>query len=884
MEKSKKLTPMYEQYMGIKEEYPDALLFYRMGDFYELFFEDARVASRELQLALTSRNKDADNPIPMCGVPWHAAQNYIGQLVEKGYCIAVCDQLEEPSRATGIVKRGVTRVITPGTILEDDNLSSKENNFLASIWQNNNDYSIAWLDISTGRWSGIECKNENEIWQFVQKINPAELLIPDDLVPPGSCLPKNTYLMRLKPIFYDLKRSQERIFRAQRVKDTASVGLQNKNALIRACGALVAYLDQTQKCNPDYLLPFRPLDLGKRLVIDEITEKNLEIFCTLDGKKGKGTLRHVLDNSLTPMGGRFLEDMLKNPWRELAPIQHIQAAVFFLHENDSFRNELRELLQNVFDLERITTRINLHRATAKDFISLRSSLAELPKIKALLDREAAIKNVGAQTASCIPLLMENIMRNWDSLEDCTRLLNSALTDTPPAVLTDGGIFKSGFNAELDDLVDLVEHGESKLRNLLEEEQKNTGICKLKLGYNRVFGYYYEISRASLDRNLPDHFIRRQSLANNERFTTPQLKQLESDIISAHDKRKNLEFKMFQDLRDHIASLRERIVHMADLIAQIDYWQSLAHVARKNRWSMPCVDESFDIEIKEGRHPVIEAIQGNANFVPNDFTLDAQRRLCLLTGPNMSGKSTILRQVAIIALLAHMGSMVPASYAKIGLVDRLFSRVGASDNLAKGMSTFMVEMVETARILRQATKRSLVILDEIGRGTSTYDGLAIAWSVMEYLAEKAAGKLRTIFATHYHELTYLEGRINGVFTMNIAILECNKSIIFLHKLLPGPADRSYGIEVARLSGIPNPVVQRAKEILADFEKSRTANRTVKSGSPIALPGITLQDTRPDSYNHIKTEQLSQLLKSVSIDDLSPEQALTILKKWKNGLEQ
>ena len=870
MANNRKLTPMYEQYMGIKEEYPDALLFYRMGDFYELFFEDAQIASRELQLALTSRQKDAPDPVPMCGVPWRAAQHYIGQLVDKGYYVAICDQIEDPTSSTGIVRRAVTRVISPGTILEDDNLSSKENNFLAAIYSDRNKiFSIAWLDISTGRWSGTECKNENELWQLANKMQPAELLVPEDLQVDESALPPSACVLRLRPSSFDPGRALDRVLRAQRVRDAASVGLDNKRSLVCACGALVAYLDQTQKCNPDYLFPFRPLDLGKRLIIDEITEKNLELFRTLDGKKGKGTLRDVIDHTLTPMGGRFLEDMLKNPWRDLVRIRQIQETVFFLYRHDKFRDSLREALDKVFDLERISTRISLRRASPKDFVALRSSLGALPLIRQLLG--AAKENVKTEEAAPYPSLMQSILDNWDSLEDCVDLLQNAIVDNPPALLTDGGIFKPGYNMELDRLADLIEHGESRLEEMLEKEQEKTGISKLKLGYNRVFGYYFEVSRALIDKSLPEHFIRRQSLANNERFTTEELKKLETDIVSANDRRKNLELSIFQELREHVAGLRERIVHMSDLVAQIDYWQSLAHAGRTKGWCMPELNAGYGLEITDGRHPVVEDIIGQPNFVPNSFSLDDDHRLCLLTGPNMSGKSTVLRQVALIALLAHMGSMVPAKSAKIGLVDRLFSRVGASDNLAMGLSTFMVEMIETARILRQASKQSLVILDEIGRGTSTYDGVAIAWAVMETLAEKAGGRLRTLFATHYHELTCLEGRINGVFTMNIAIQEANNSIVFMHRMLPGPSDKSYGIEVARLSGIPNPVIQRAKEILNNLEKSPAGKTGPGTTSPLTLPGISL-----------KKNTCRELLHSVSLDDLSREQAIALLKQLKETI--
>ena len=490
----------------------------------------------------------------------------------------------------------------------------------------------------------------------------------------------------------------------------------------------------------------------------------------------------------------------------------------------------------------------------------------------------------------LPQSLCRILKTWDHLEDCAALLNAALVDSPPAVITDGGLFKSGYNDELDKLLDLVEHGEQKLQALLEEEQRETGIAKLKMGYNRVFGYYYEVSRASHAGPMPERFIRRQSLANAERFTTTALKELEEELLSAADRRKSLEYKMFQELREHMAQQRERIVHMADLVAQLDYWQSLAHVGRQNNWRRPRLTDDAHLEIRDGRHPVVEAMLGSANFVPNNFRLDHKRRLCLLTGPNMAGKSTVLRQVAIICLLAQMGSMVPAAQATLGLVDRLFSRVGASDNLAQGQSTFMVEMMETARILRQATRRSLVILDEIGRGTSTYDGVALAWAVVEDLAQRAGGDVRTLFATHYHELTALEGRIPGVFTMNIAIREYNNDILFLHKLVPGPADRSYGVEVARLAGVPVPVVQRARAILAGLERGREGARKAAAAASMPLPGLDLpksgnKNATADALPEISAappaaeHPLVLLLRDLAPETLSPLDALMLLMEWK-----
>ena len=623
-----------------------------------------------------------------------------------------------------------------------------------------------------------------------------------------------------------------------------------------------------------------------------MTERNLEIFRRLNGRKGKGTLRHVVDATVTPMGGRLLEDMLRHPWRDAAVIARIQDAVAFLHDDDTRREALREALRHVYDIERLSTRITLNRAMPRDFLALGNSLAALPGVLQSLTApsDTTYATEARQNGDHLPPALSEIVRRWDGFDDCAELLARAIVDAPPAVITDGGLFRPGYDEELDAILDLVEHGEQKLQALLEKEQKTTGIAKLKLGYNRVFGYYYEVSRAAYAGPMPDHFIRRQTLANAERFTTPELKSLEEDILSAAERRKTLEYSLFQQLRARMAAQRERLVHMADMLAHLDYWQSLAHVGRRNGWCRPVLDGSADLDIRDGRHPVVEAMIGAGSFVPNSVTLDGKRRLCLLTGPNMAGKSTVLRQVAIICLLAQMGSMVPASSAVIGMTDKIFSRVGASDNLAQGQSTFMVEMMETARILRQATRRSLIILDEIGRGTSTYDGVALAWAVVEDLASRSNGELRTLFATHYHELTALEGQVPGVFTMNIAIREHNNDILFLHKLVPGPADRSYGVEVARLAGVPASVVQRARAILAELERGKDGRRPPEPRmTAVPLPGLSLPSPagpppQEKAVPHISAlppqgeHPLVRLLRDVDPDSLTPLEALRLISQW------
>ena len=883
-------TPMFTQYFAIKKEHEDALLFYRMGDFYELFFDDAVVASRVLQIALTSRNGQAENPIPMCGVPHHSAEIYLSRLLEKGFKVAICDQVEDPKAAKGLVKRAVTLVRTPGTTVEDASLTSKAHNYLGSLyWDKEKECGgFAWLEYSTGEWSGLYSRREQDLWQWVQKMRPRELLIPD-LPVESFRIPQSVSLGESVPVrlpmrgYFDLKVSASRIMAAQGVQELGAVGLNGKDELVRACGAMLGYLLQTQKKELDHIKPFTPLELGRHLIVDEITERNLEIFRRLDGRKGPGTLWHVLDETLTPMGGRLLEERLRHPWRNRKHITESADVVGFFFEREYKRLALRAALESVYDLERLLTRISLDRAAPKDLVALGHSLAALGKVKAALESPPPDRYATAYEAEDLPSLALTLYRNWDSLEDVVNLLAKALVDSPPPTVTEGGLFKPGYNSELDELLDLVEHGENRLQDLLRQEQRN--LPKLKLGYNRVFGYYFELPK-SLSASVPAHFSRRQTVANAERYITPQLKELEDKILAAGDNRKELERRLFHELRLRLVAVRPRILFMAGSLAALDYWQGLAEVAAKSRWVRPEVHDGVDISIREGRHPVVEAMSGPAGFIPNDLHMDDRRRLLLITGPNMAGKSTVLRQSAIIAILAQIGSFVPASEARIGLVDRIFSRVGASDNLAQGQSTFMVEMMETARILRQATRRSFVILDEIGRGTSTFDGLSLAWAVVEELVNRADGSVRTLFATHYHELTALEGRLDGVHNMNIAVSEWKGDIVFLRRLVPGPSDRSYGIEVAKLAGVPAPVVQRAKRILESLEASRDLAGQRESIKRMALPGLSVL-TRESGQEAavlppLKKETphpLCTTLRDLDTDNLTPMRALALITEWK-----
>lgn len=880
-----KMTPMYEQYLRIKENYPDALLFYRMGDFYELFFDDAEIAARELQLALTSRNK-GEAGVPMCGVPWHAAEAYISQLVEKGYKVAVCDQVEDPRSAKGLVKRAVTRVVTAGTALDDANLEAKAHNYLGALFWNGEAGGFAWMDVSTGTWSGLQASKAAELWQWVFKLSPRELLVPEQAEVPASLKLQSAIQLVRVPYrsHFDPRHALDRVLAAQGVAEAGALGLDRRPELTQACGALIAYLEQTQKQDPAHLAPFHPLDVGRYLILDEITERNLELFRRLDGRKGPGTLWGVLDRTCTPMGGRLLEERLRYPWRDMGPIAETQDVVAVMFESSRMRAELRKALDSVYDMERLSTRISLNRCQPRDLAALRESLSALPSVRAaLLPHEVSLPTEEEARGDCLPPALFRLVRRWDDMSDLADLLNRALVDELPAQVTDGGLFRPGYNADLDELLDLVEHGESRLQALLIEEQNVCHLPRLKLGFNRVFGYYFELSKAQQTGPVPGHFQRRQTLANAERFSTERLKDLEERLLSAAESRKSLEYKLYQELRQRLAEARPRLLFMADILAQLDYWQSLAEVAARQNWCRPTLHEGPEIHIHEGRHPVVEAVIGQASFIPNDLHMDQERRLVLITGPNMAGKSTVLRQTAIICILAQMGSFVPAAEAGIGLVDRVFSRVGASDNLAQGQSTFMVEMMETARILRQATRRSLVILDEIGRGTSTFDGLALAWAVVEELARRGGGSIRTLFATHYHELTSLDGLIPGVYNMNIGVREWNGDIVFLRRLLPGPADRSYGIEVARLAGVPAPVVQRAREILARLEQSRGKVNAVRLES-MSLPGLSkaaLPAPEPGNNGPAPVHPLLLALREINPDILSPMAALKLLSDWKSA---
>ncbi len=877
-------TPMLEQYLSIKSNYSDILLFYRMGDFYELFFEDAEIAAKELQITLTARNTRVENPIPMCGVPWHSAENYIHQLTKKGYKVALCEQLEDSRQTKGLVQRKVTRVFTSATSTEDIGLEPKTHTYLGAIyWDEHKSLgSFCWVDVSTGFWTGIQVKNTAELWQWVQKIYPKELLYPDKQSIPDTIKLLEIHFVPLPfQNYFEYSRAQQRLIQAQEIIDIHSIGLEKQNVVVQSCGALLAYLEQTQMQDAKHLMPFKPLNIGKYLIIDEITEENLELFRRLDGKKGVGTVIHTLDHTVTPMGGRLLEERLHQPWKEQALIVENQNAVEWFVQNKDIIQKLKPLLKCVYDLERLSTRIAFNRASPKDLLALKNTFIILPEIQQILTNITYNNVYPTEIDTClehIPQMLRELIQTWDNFFDYAETLSKALDENPPNTTAEGGIFKLGFNTELDSLLDLIEHGESKLQELLKREQTIHNIPKLKIGFNRVFGYYFELTRSV---HAPSHFIRRQTLANAERFTTEELKDLEERLFSATEKRNTLEYKLFQELRENLVKIRPRILLVAQLIAQLDFWQSSADVALLYDWCKPVVDNFDSIHIHEGRHPVIEHILGRSVFVPNDIVIDETKRMILITGPNMAGKSTILRQTAIICLLAQMGLYVPATKAHISICDRIFSRVGASDNLAQGQSTFMIEMVETARILRLATQKSLVILDEIGRGTSTFDGLALAWAVAEDLINKGAMGVKTLFATHYHELSSLDTKLPKVYTMTVAIQHWNNELVFLRKLIPGPADKSYGIEVAKIAGVPQPVIQRAKAVLKQLEQTQS-QPSIPYFSQTMLTLLKEESNKEEEFlvENIKEEHpIVEILTGLNPEELTPLEALSFVTKWK-----
>lgn len=865
------LTPMMRQYLEIKADYPDTILFFRLGDFYEMFLDDAVKASRILDIALTSRNKNSEGAdVPLCGVPYHSAAPYIAKLVEAGEKVAICEQVEDPKQAKGIVRREVVRVVTPGLVIDNDSLSPKENNYLLAIRAESGErWGFSYLDLSTGEFRVTELDGFEALTAEVSCVNPREVILP------ASCR-DNDRMSRLGKVLgeritsfveewvYDPDYSRRMFTGHFGVASPDALGCGDMPTGVLAAGAVLHYLQETQKGKALHIRNIIPYRTREFLVLDDTTRRNLELTASLADGKRKGSLLGLMDRTVTAMGGRKLKQWINYP---LATVQHIierQDAIEELLQDQSKRNGIAALLNGVYDLERLNGRISLASAGAKDLVALRDSLLRIPAILELL---------AGSGAPLLSLLHAGI----DHMEDLTGLIGRGIVENPPFVLREGGIIAEGYHAELDELRAISREGKGFIARLEAQERARTGINSLKIRFNKVFGYYIEVTRTNLAA-IPADYTRRQTLANAERFITPELKEYEEKVLGAEERIVELEYALFQQLREQVAAQGERIAVTAGHLATLDVLVALAGLAHDRSYCRPLLDDGDTIFISEGRHPVIEAMDLGERFVPNDTLLDSrENQILIITGPNMAGKSTFMRQVALITLMAQIGSFVPAAEARLGVVDRIFTRVGAADNLARGHSTFMVEMTETANILRNATPRSLVILDEIGRGTSTFDGVSIAWGVAEFLHDNELHAARTLFATHYHELTELAVTRGRIRNFNIAVKEWNDQIIFLRKIVPGGASHSYGIQVARLAGLPIEVIERAREILRNLEKGEYG----EGGMPRIAGGKSGGLPAPAQLSLFEAEEdlLRSRLKGMNIAALTPLEALNILDELK-----
>ncbi len=868
-----KATPMVQQYLSIKENHPDAILFFRMGDFYEMFFEDAKVASRILDIALTSRNKKDEEPIPMCGVPHHAAQAYIAPLIERGLRVAICEQVEDPAKAQGLVKRDVVRVITPGVVVDTEILDAKSNNFLMALYLWEDRYGIAHLDISTGTFRVTESRQVEAVLDECRRIEPREMLFADSHreEPQVKALIHGldqTSVSFLKDESFELELAQTRLLRQFKTHSLEGFGCHEWRAGIAAAGALLHYVDETHKGDLVHLTRIVSYSLSDFMVIDETTKRNLELFETMRTGAKRGSLLGTMDCTVTAMGGRMLRTWLQYPLLDLEQIRQRSEAVEEAKEKAPVRRSVRKALDDIHDLERLNGKIALDRCNARDLVALKNSIQRLPGIRALIE-------------GCTGGLFSKIKGRWDDLADIGHLVSAAICDTPPLTLHEGGMIKPGFDQGLDELIRTSQEGKDWIARLQAKEREATGIKSLKVGFNKVFGYYIEVSKTHL-KAVPAHYVRRQTLVNGERYITEDLKTYESRVLGAEEKRAELEYELFCTVRRTVARNARRIARMADLISQVDVLVALAELADQNGYTKPAVHEGGGLVLKESRHPVVEKLMTAERFVPNTIEMDnASRQILIITGPNMAGKSTVLRQVALIVLMAQMGAFVPAQEASIGIVDRIFTRVGASDSLAQGQSTFMVEMQETANILNSATEKSLVVLDEIGRGTSTFDGLSIAWAVAEYLHDWQGKGIKTLFATHYHELTDLAATKPRVKNCNVAVKEWNEEVIFLRKLADGATNRSYGIQVGRLAGIPAEVLERAKEILRNIEAGELDG--------VGLPQLAHSKRAMDAPSGTQLtlfnspdQRVINRLRKLDIDTMTPLEALNQLHALKEFL--
>jgi len=874
-------TPLMRQYLEIKEAHPDCIVFFRLGDFYEMFFDDAVVVARSLDLTLTSRDKGKENPIPMCGVPHHAARHYLAKLVTRGFKVAVAEQVEDPKVAKGIVKRQVVRIVTPGTITDDEQLEPKAAHYLVALYAEGGAVGLAHLDVTTGEFAATQVALRDVVDELA-RLEPREVLhagLDEAELAAVRARIKTAWAELPAPGLYNAARAETELVAAtgRELPRDAKGALALGALALRAALAVVKYAADTQPAGTLPLTQLVPYEPSEHLVLDEATRANLELFVTLIGGKKEGALFGVLDETRTSMGGRLLRRWLAAPLRDVAQIRRRHDAVEWLVEHAALRAELRVALAEIYDLERLAGRATLGVATPRDLVALARSLAKLPDVRALLHASFS-GDAAARLAH--PELLELPSTDEALCRDVAGEIARTLADDPPAQWRDGGFMRRGFSRELDELSELSEGGKGKILEIEARERERTGISSLKVRYNRVFGYYLEITRSNLDR-VPSDYVRKQTLANAERFVTAELADYEAKILGADERRIALELEAFDRLRRRVADCARRILPLAELVARLDALAALAEVAHFSGYVRPDVDTSLRLEIEDGRHPVVEKLAAAGRFVPNDTTLDPDdAQLMVITGPNMAGKSTVMRQTALIVVMAQLGSFVPARRARVGIVDRVFTRVGASDNLARGESTFMVEMRETAHILSHATRRSLIVLDEIGRGTSTYDGVSIAWAVAEHLHDRIGGK--TMFATHYHELTALAETRPRVRNFSTAVKEWKDEIVFLHKLVEGGASRSYGIQVARLAGLDKSVVARAKQILAKLETGdESAQLPLLAGlsrQPAAAPAPPVA-----SAERPRVSEIERALADADLDGMSPREAHALLAELQSRLK-
>ena len=878
-----KLSPMMVEYKKTKEQYPDCILFYRLGDFYEMFFEDAVTVSRELSLTLTGKECGLEERAPMCGVPYHAVESYLTKLVQKGYKVAIAEQMEDPKLAKGLVRREVIRVVTPGTLTSSQALDETKNNFLMGIVYLGDCFGIASCDITTGDFFVTEVQSERELLDELAHFTPSEIVCNQAFFMSGIDMDElknrcQAYVSALDPRFFSDDGCRRILKEHYRVASLDGLGLGDCPTGVIAAGAVMQYMYETQKSDLSHITSITPYSTGQYMVLDVSTRRNLELLETLREKQKRGTLLWVLDKTRTAMGARLLRSFIEQPLIRKEAILERQNGVEELNLNYISREEIREYLNSIYDLERLIGRISYKTANARDLLSFKSSLDMLPYIRDLL---------GEFTS---PVLVQ-ICEDLDPLEDLRDLIASAIVDEPPLSVREGNMIREGFNGEADQLRNAKTEGKTWLAELEARERDKTGIKNLKIKFNKVFGYYFEVTNSFKDL-VPEYFVRKQTLVNAERFTTPELKELEDVILGAEDKLVSLEYDLFCQVRDQVASQVVRIQKTAKAIASIDVFTSLSLVATRNNYVKPKINEKGVIQIKNGRHPVVELMLRDDLFVANDTCLDnGKNRISIITGPNMAGKSTYMRQTALIVLMAQIGSFVPADEANIGICDRIFTRVGASDDLASGQSTFMVEMTEVANILRNATKNSLLILDEIGRGTSTFDGLAIAWAVVEYICNTKVLGAKTLFATHYHELTELEGTLSGVNNYCIAVKEQGDDIVFLRKIVKGGADKSYGIQVAKLAGVPDPVIRRAKELVEELASADITARAKEIAEMNAAPGGHKPVPKPDDvelaqltlFDTVREDDIIKEIGEMELGTMTPIDALNTLYRLQTRLK-